>query len=86
MRALGVAVVELGGGRRRGGDAVDPPRRPRRARRCSARRCARASRWRGVHARDAADAENAVAAVQAAIGIADAAPRATPWLHERIDA
>ncbi|MCK7491118.1 MAG: hypothetical protein MZW92_04670 [Comamonadaceae bacterium] len=79
--------MALGGGRRRAGDAVDP--RVGLGRRAGARRrgAAPASRWRGVHARDAADAENAVAAVQAAIGIADGgAARPRPGCTNALDA
>lgn len=83
-RALGYAIVELGGGRRRGGDAIDPRvgldamvalGEARRAGEPLAR----------VHAADDAGAARAVAAVQAAVTLADTAPPPPPWLHQRID-
>ena len=72
-RAIGLAVVELGGGRRRPGDAVDPrvgvagvlpTGTPVRA--------GQALAW--VHAADAARAERALQGLAAAFGIEDAAP------------
>lgn len=83
-RALGYAIVELGGGRRRGGDAIDPRvgldemvalGETRRAGEPLAR----------VHAADDAGAARAVAAVQAAVTLADSAPPPPPWLHQRVD-
>ncbi|MBG6079833.1 thymidine phosphorylase [Rubrivivax gelatinosus] len=83
-RALGYAIVELGGGRRRGGDVIDPRvgldamvalGETRRAGEPLAR----------VHAADDAGAARAVAAVQAAVTLADTAPPPPPWLHQRID-
>ncbi|MBK1613393.1 thymidine phosphorylase [Rubrivivax gelatinosus] len=83
-RALGYAIVELGGGRRRGGDVVDARvgldevvalGEARRAGEPLAR----------VHAADAAGAARAVAAVQAAMTLADTAPVVPPWLHERVE-
>lgn len=83
-RALGYAIVELGGGRRRGGDVVDPRvgldemvalGETRRAGEPLAR----------VHAADDAGAARAVAAVQAAVTLADTAPPPPPWLHQRFD-
>ena len=84
-RALGLAVVELGGGRRKASDCVDPavgldqlagigaevgPGRP----------LAR------VHARGSAVAQIAAARVAAAYEIADAAPALTPVVIERVTA
>lgn len=83
-RALGYAIVELGGGRRRGGDVIDPRvgldemvalGETRRAGEPLAR----------VHAADEDSAARAVAAVQAAVTLADSAPPPPPWLHQRID-
>jgi thymidine phosphorylase len=83
VRAVGLAVVELGGGRRKASDAVDPavgldflaglgaevgPGRP----------LAR------VHARDGAAAQAAVARLAAAYEISDAAPMRVPVVIERI--
>jgi thymidine phosphorylase len=72
-RAVGVAVVALGGGRTRPGDAVDP------AVGLSALVPVSTSLQAGdplamVHARDAAAAEAAVAAVQAAYTIGEKRP------------
>jgi thymidine phosphorylase len=83
VRAVGVAVVELGGGRTRPGDAVDPsvgltelaaigdtvgPDRPLAI----------------VHARDALSAETVVARLRAAYRLGDAAPRRAGPVVERI--
>ena len=85
VRALGQAVVALGGGRRLPSDRVDArvglaevlplgavvqPGQP--------------LAW--VHAADMAAATKAVAAVQAAVTLADAAPVLQPVVHERIAA
>jgi thymidine phosphorylase len=82
-RALGLAVVELGGGRRRSADAVDPavgldrlaglgaqvgPERP----------LAR------IHARDPSAAAAAAARIAAAYEIADVAPAREPAVKERL--
>ncbi len=77
VRALGLAVVALGGGRRRDGDAVDP-------RVGLAQVRAPGDRLRAgeplalVHAADERSAAAAVATVQAAFALADAAPPAAP--------
>jgi thymidine phosphorylase len=80
-RALGLAVVELGGGRRRGGDAVDP--------RVGLAGVApvgevvdRDSPLAWVHAADTGAAEAAAAAVARAIVVADQAPPAAPVVIE----
>ena len=84
-RALGVAVMRLGGGRRRATDAIDHavglsdvasigeavgPERPL----CQ------------VHARRDEDARLAAAAVRAAISVGEAAAAAPPPVYERISA
>ncbi len=79
VRALGLAVVELGGGRSRDGDAVDPRVglagvQPLGA----ARRAGEPLAF--VHAADAGTAAAAVAAVQAAFTFTDGAPAPAP-LH-----
>ena len=80
-RALGLAIVGLGGGRRRPGDTVDPRvglshlrplGTPLRAGQPLAR----------VHAASADDARGAAAAVQAALVLADAAPPPRPVVVE----
>jgi thymidine phosphorylase len=82
-RALGLAVVALGGGRRRGGDAVDP--------RVGLADCLPVgaavqggSPLAFVHAADDASADAAVAAVQAAYRLFLNAPRHAPVVQERI--
>ena len=85
VRALGLAVVELGGGRRRAGDAVDP------------RVGLAAVRGLGdvvgpgddaplclVHAADEASAEPASARVRAAFRLADGAQPSAPPVRERL--
>jgi thymidine phosphorylase len=83
VRSLGLAVVELGGGRRRPGDGVDPrvgldgvcrPGEPVDAGQPLA--------W--VHAADADAAAQAVRAVQAAMPVGDTPPPPTPLLREAI--
>ncbi|MFM8386797.1 MAG: thymidine phosphorylase [Planctomycetia bacterium] len=83
VKALGMAVVALGGGRRKPGDAIDPavglshvlrpgeatgPGRP----------------LAHVHARSTADAGLAAAAVRAAMPVVDRAPPMLPIVRERI--
>ncbi len=76
-RALGLAVVALGGGRLRPGDAVDP-RVGLAAVRPRGHRVAAGEPLAVVHAADEAAAEQAVRAVQAAFTLADAAPAQPP--------
>lgn len=84
VRALGLAVVALGGGRVRPGDAVDPrvglsavvaPG--------STLRAGEALAW--VHAADEAGAAQAIATVQQALRLADSAPAARPLIVETVD-
>lgn len=81
-RALGMAVVSLGGGRRRTGDPIDyavglselcPVGAWVDAQRPLAR----------VHARRADQAQAAIAALRAAVTVGDEAPPPRPLLHER---
>jgi thymidine phosphorylase len=83
VRALGLAVVELGGGRRRPGDGVDPrvgldavcgPGEPVDVGQPLA--------W--VHAADADAAAQAVRAVQAAVPVGEAPPPPRPLLREAV--
>jgi thymidine phosphorylase len=82
-RAIGLAVIALGGGRTRADQAIDP--------------CVGVSEMAGlaarvdaarpiclVHARDAAAAEAAAARVRAAVRIADDPPSPMPPVRERI--
>ena len=82
-RALGLAVVALGGGRRVASDAVDPRVGFSRVRALGTAVQAGDALLR-VHAASAADAQAARAAVLAAITIADAAPPATPVVIETL--
>jgi len=82
-RALGLAVVELGGGRRGSGDAIDP------AVGLSAllplgQRVEPGTPLACVHARSEAHAEAAVAAVRAAYSISDRAGAGMPLVAEHI--
>jgi thymidine phosphorylase len=70
VKALGLAIVELGGGRRRGGDAVDP-RVGLAAVRAPGDRVAAGEPLALVHAADEAAAAAAVRAVQAAFTLDD---------------
>jgi thymidine phosphorylase len=85
VRALGWAVVALGGGRAHPGDSVDP--------RVGLAAVAPRGRWLRagealavVHAADEAAADAAVAAVQRATPLADAAPAAAPLMVETVGA
>ncbi len=83
VRALGLAVVELGGGRRRPGDAVDPAVGLSDV--CTPGDRVSAERPLAVvHARTHADAAGAAAAVRAAFTIGDAAPVPRPVIYERL--
>ncbi|MFM8387439.1 MAG: hypothetical protein ACKOCB_11575 [Planctomycetia bacterium] len=83
VKAMGMVVVALGGGRRKPGDAIEPavglshvlrpgeatgPGRP----------------LAQVHARTEAEAEAAAAAVRAAMPVVDRAPPMLPIVRERI--
>ncbi|MBX3637283.1 MAG: thymidine phosphorylase [Rubrivivax sp.] len=84
-RALGMVVVALGGGRRRPGDAVDPRVGLAQVRPLG-ERVAAGDTLAVVHAADDAAADAAVAAVQAALPIADEAPALPPLLVQRLPA
>ncbi|MEK8051631.1 thymidine phosphorylase [Ideonella sp. DXS22W] len=84
-RALGLAVVALGGGRARPGDAVDP-RVGFSGLRPLGSALAAGEPLLTVHAASAADAEAAARAVQAAITLAEAAPPPTPVVVGRVEA
>ncbi len=84
VRALGLAVVALGGGRLRNGDAVDP--RVGLAEVVRLGTPLRAGEPLAVvHAASAEAAEAAVRAVQAAMTLADAAPAVPGWLHATVN-
>lgn len=83
-RALGLVVVALGGGRRRGGETIDP-RVGLAAIRPLGSALAAGEPMMWVHAADPRSAAEAVAAVQQAITIADAAAPALPEVLEVIE-
>lgn len=82
-RALGLAVVALGGGRLRPGDAVDARVGLAQVRPLG-EYVAAGEALAVVHAADAAAAEGARAAVQAAFTIADEAPAPAPLIVQRV--
>ncbi len=85
VRALGWAVVALGGGRARPGDAVDPRvGLSAVAGRGAALQAGEVLAW--VHAADEATADAAVAALQRAMPMEDVAPAAPPLIAETISA
>jgi thymidine phosphorylase len=80
VRAMGQAVVMLGGGRSRAGDAIDP--RVGFSAVLPLGQAVQAGQALAVvHAADAASAQRAVQALQAAMGVADAAPAVTPLVQ-----
>ena len=81
-RAMGMAVVRMGGGRLKGGDRVDPAVGLTRVARLGTKVAEGDPLFR-LHARDMASAEAAREAVLAAITIG-AAPAPRPLVHERI--
>ncbi len=85
VRALGLAVVGLGGGRRKPGDAVDPRVGLAQVLALGAP-VAAGEPLAVVHAADASAAEGAVAAVQRAFRLADAPPPAEPLIRETVSA
>jgi len=82
-RALGEAVVHLGGGRLRGGDPIDPAVGLDAVAPIGGR-VGEAAPLAIVHAADAAAAEAAAAAVRAAYTISDSAPSPAPLIRERL--
>jgi len=81
-RAMGMAVVRMGGGRLKDGDRVDPAVGLTQVARLGTRVAAGDPLFR-LHARDDASAEAARAAILASITIGDA-PAPLPLIHERI--
>jgi thymidine phosphorylase len=84
-RAVGMAVLTLGGGRVRPGDAVDPRVGIAGVRPLGAQLQA-GEPLAMVHAASSAAADAAIAALQAAITLADAAPLPTPVVHRVLTA
>ncbi len=83
-RAVGIAVVELGGGRRRMSDAIDPSVGLTALAGLGAE-VSDANPLARVHARDAASAERAAATLAAAYRIGDAPPAVTLPVIARLD-
>jgi thymidine phosphorylase len=83
-RALGIAVVELGGGRRRTGDSVDP-RVGLSGVRSTGTSVRAGEAIAVVHAADHPAAETAVQACLAGMRVDAAAPPALPLVHEIVD-
>jgi thymidine phosphorylase len=77
-RAIGVAVVELGGGRRKADDAIDP-RVGLSHMQPLGTRLAAGDPLAMVHAADRSSAERAIAQVQAACTISDSSPGDGAW-------
>jgi thymidine phosphorylase len=84
-RQIGIAVVDLGGGRRRASDPIDPAVGFT-AVRGVGDAVARGEPLAIVHAAGEGDAAAAIAALRDAIRIADAAPPRRPVVRARIDA
>lgn len=83
VRALGLVVVALGGGRLRPGDAVDP--RVGLSDLCPVGTAVRAGDVLArVHAADAGAAEAAVAAVERVLPLGDTTPATSPAVRQRI--
>lgn len=82
-RAVGLAVVELGGGRARASDAIDPAVGLTRLAGLGAEVSAEAP-LALVHARDEARAQAAIARLRAAYRIAEAPPPLAPPVLERV--
>lgn len=83
-RALGMAVVALGGGRRQTGDAIDYSVGLDNIVSLGAR-LDRARPLAVIHANTEAQWQQAAQAVRAAITIGDAPPEATPMIYRRLD-
>ncbi len=82
-RALGVAVVELGGGRRRAGDGIDP-RVGLAAVRGIGERVGDGEPLCEVHAPDEAAADACAAPIRAAFTVAETASAPVPVIRERL--
>ncbi len=83
-RALGLAIVQLGGGRRQPGDKIDHA--------VGFSQVAQIGEWVDaqrplalIHAADVTQADNAIAAVQEAITVTESAPSVRPVIIEKLD-
>jgi thymidine phosphorylase len=84
-RQIGIAVVNLGGGRRRVSDPINPAVGFTEVRGVG-EVVAKGEPLAMVHAADEGDAAAAIAALRGAIHIAETAPPPRPVVHARIDA
>jgi thymidine phosphorylase len=82
-RAIGIAVIELGGGRRIAADPIDP-RVGFAAVQALGQAVKAGEALAFVHAADEAAAQQAIASYQAAVSIGVAAPAATPLVAEQV--
>jgi thymidine phosphorylase len=83
-RAVGIAVVELGGGRARAEDRIDPAVGFTKLAGIGATVGGKDAPLALVHARSEAAADRAAAALAAAYAIGDQAPAPNPVVYERI--
>jgi thymidine phosphorylase len=84
-RRVGVAIIDLGGGRRHHGDAIDPAVGFTDVRAVGTP-VAQGEPLAMVHAGSSGDAERAIAALQGAIRLADTAPAVGPVVRGRVAA
>jgi thymidine phosphorylase len=82
-RAVGVAVVGLGGGRRRAGDAIDHAVGLSQVRGIGGQ-VGRDQPLAMVHARDETAASAAMAQLRAAYAVTDSAPQPAPMVRQRL--
>jgi thymidine phosphorylase len=85
VRAVGLVVVELGGGRRKAEDRIDPAVGLSDLAGIGSR-VERGSPLAMVHARSEADADRAARALRAAYRIGDTTPAPRALIYERIPA
>jgi thymidine phosphorylase len=84
-REIGIAAINLGGGRRRAGDRIDPAVGFAEVRGIGGA-IAAGEPLAMVHAANEADAAAAIAALRQALAIGEALPSMPPVVHARIDA
>jgi thymidine phosphorylase len=84
-RQIGIAAINLGGGRRHAGDGIDPAVGFAQVRGVGGA-IAAGEPLAMVHAANEADAAAAIAALRQALAIAEALPSVPPVVHARIDA
>jgi thymidine phosphorylase len=84
VRALGLAIVQLGGGRARPMDLIDPSVGLTEVAPLGAKVGPGAAPLARVHARSQDEADEAIATLQNAVRISDAAPTANRLIVERV--